>query len=263
MGFIIHSAKGTTWSNHKYVKKVGNKYYYKDSKGNLVEGDPAEQEESTDNTKSDDSKTSSKNNTNNDRIKKLADSVMAGKLGQNQLRTSNNGKDYMDVMNAVNSKFKKPSGSGKSSSKDKSTKEKTSKDTTKAESKKANKTEVKETAQQTNQIENTKVEEAATKSEEVKTETKETKETTATDNSVSASIKSAIKSVAQFSDNDSIYATKNEDGTTTVTVDFEDGTTQTFTLAQTFDVVSKTEKTKKQLTHSIFKGRGYLVHRML
>lgn len=23
-----HSAKGTTWKNHKYVKKVGNRYYY-------------------------------------------------------------------------------------------------------------------------------------------------------------------------------------------------------------------------------------------
>ena len=25
---LEHSAKGTTWKNHKYVKKVGNKYYY-------------------------------------------------------------------------------------------------------------------------------------------------------------------------------------------------------------------------------------------
>ena len=28
--YISHSAKGTTWSDHKYVKKVGNRYYYKD-----------------------------------------------------------------------------------------------------------------------------------------------------------------------------------------------------------------------------------------
>ena len=25
---LAHSAKGTTWKNHKYFKKVGNRYYY-------------------------------------------------------------------------------------------------------------------------------------------------------------------------------------------------------------------------------------------
>lgn len=25
---LEHSAKGTTWSKHKYIKKVGNRYYY-------------------------------------------------------------------------------------------------------------------------------------------------------------------------------------------------------------------------------------------
>ena len=25
---IVHSAKGTSWKKHKYVKKVGNRYYY-------------------------------------------------------------------------------------------------------------------------------------------------------------------------------------------------------------------------------------------
>lgn len=28
--YISHSAKGHTWENHKYVKKIGNRYYYKD-----------------------------------------------------------------------------------------------------------------------------------------------------------------------------------------------------------------------------------------
>ena len=30
MAWLVHSAKGTTWSKHKYIKKVGNRYYYKD-----------------------------------------------------------------------------------------------------------------------------------------------------------------------------------------------------------------------------------------
>lgn len=26
--YIIHSAKGSTWKNHKYIKKIGDVYYY-------------------------------------------------------------------------------------------------------------------------------------------------------------------------------------------------------------------------------------------
>ena len=28
---IMHSEKGSTWKNHKYIRKEGNKYYYADS----------------------------------------------------------------------------------------------------------------------------------------------------------------------------------------------------------------------------------------
>lgn len=247
--YLIHSAKGTTWSNHKYVKKVGDKYYYKDEKGNLVEGEPTD--ETTDSgTETTSSK--SKKSTDTDRIKKLANQVMSGSLSRADLR-KNGGKDYMDVMNAINAKFKKPSSSGSKSSKketeakEKKTSEKKTKETITEETKSTPKVETK--------TEEVKVEPKVESVEETKTEPAKTTET-----SVTEQIKDSIKSVTTVTDNDSIYATKNEDGTTTVTVDFEDGTTQTFTLAQTFDVVSKTEKTKKQLTHSIFKGNSYLIH---
>lgn len=29
---LMHSAKGTTWKNHKYIKKVGNRYIYPNTK---------------------------------------------------------------------------------------------------------------------------------------------------------------------------------------------------------------------------------------
>ena len=263
--YIIHSAKGTTWRNHKYIKKVGNKYYYKNEKGELVEGDPSDNGDILTETKESTTKSSksskSKKSTETDRIKTLANKVMAGKLGQNQLRKVTSSKDYIKVMNTINSKFKKPSSSGSSSkSKDKEKKKKTSEKKT---TEKSNSIEKDKTNQTTNQVVETKNKVDTTpKTEEAKTETK-SESTTSTDNTVSANIKSAIKSVTTITDNDSIYATKNKDGTTTVTVDFEDGTTQTFTLAQTFDVVSKTEKTKKQLAHSTFKGNGYLIHRMM
>ena len=271
--YLIHSAKGTSWKNHKYIKKVGNKYYYKDEKGELVEGDPSDNgdilTETKESTTSSSKSKKSKKSTETDRIKALANKVMAGKLGQNQLRKATSSKDYIKVMNTINSKFKKPSSSGSSSKnkeKEKKTSEKKTKEKKTSEKKtteKSNNIEKDKTNQTTNQVVETKIKVDTTpKTEEAKTETK-SESTTSTDNTVSANIKSAIKSVTTITDNDSIYATKNKDGTTTVTVDFEDGTTQIFTLAQTFDVVSKTEKTKKQLAHSIFKGNGYLIHRMM
>lgn len=271
MGYIIHSAKGTTWSNHKYIKKVGNKYYYKNEKGELVEGDPSDNGDSIETKESttSSSKSKKKKSTETDRIKALANKVMAGKLGQNQLRKATSSKDYIKVMNAINNKFKKPSSSGsssKSKEKEKKTSEKKTKEKKTSEKKtteKSNNIEKDKTNQTINQFVETKNKVDTTpKTEEAKTETK-SESTTSTDNTVSANIKSAVKSITRITDNDSIYATKNEDGTTTVTVDFEDGTTQTFTLAQTFDVISKTEKIKKQLTHSTFKGNSYLIHRMM
>lgn len=271
--FLVHSAKGTSWKNHKYIKKVGNKYYYKDEKGELVEGDPSDNgdilTETKESTTSSSKSKKSKKSTETDHIKALANKVMAGKLGQNQLRKATSSKDYIKVMNTINSKFKKPSSSGsssKSKEKEKKTSEKKTTEKKTSEKKtieKSNSIEKDKTNQTTKQVVETKNKvDTTSKIEEAKTETK-SESTTSTDNTVSANIKSAIKSVTTITDNDSIYATKNEDGTTTVTVDFEDGTTQTFTLAQTFDVVSKTEKTKKQLAHSAFKGNGYLIHRMM
>ena len=266
--YLIHSAKGTSWKNHKYIKKVGNKYYYKDEKGELVEGDPSDNgdilTETKESTTSSSKSKKSKKSTETDRIKALANKVMAGKLGQNQLRKATSSKDYIKVMNTINSKFKKPSSSGSSSkSKEKEKKTSEKKTSEKKTTEKSNNIEKDKTNQITNQVVEIKNKVDTTpKTEEAKTETK-SESTTSTENTVSENIKSAVKSVTTITDNDSIYATKNEDGTTTVTVDFEDGTTQTFTLAQTFDVISKTEKTKKQLTHSTFKCNGYLIHRIM
>ena len=276
--YLIHSAKGTSWKNHKYIKKVGNKYYYKDEKGELVEGDPSDNgdilTETKESTTSSSKSKKSKKSTETDRIKALANKVMAGKLGQNQLRKATSSKDYIKVMNTINSKFKKPSSSG-SSSKSKEKEKKTSEKKTSEKKTSEKKTSEKKTTEKSNNIEKDKTNQITNqvveiknkvdttpKTEEAKTETK-SESTTSTENTVSENIKSAVKSVTTITDNDSIYATKNEDGTTTVTVDFEDGTTQTFTLAQTFDVISKTEKTKKQLTHSTFKGNDYLIHRIM
>lgn len=37
--FIQHSAKGSTWEDHKYTKKEGNRYYYSASNPSGISGD--------------------------------------------------------------------------------------------------------------------------------------------------------------------------------------------------------------------------------
>lgn len=263
--YLIHSAKGTTWSNHKYVKKENGKYYYKDEKGNLVEGDAPEEETTSTETEETNSKSKkSASSIRKEAISKMASQVMSGTLSQEQLRKSNGGKDYIDVMNAVNSKFKKPNTSSKSSSKKESSSTKST-DKTKSEETSSNKEETKATTTSTEEVKT----ETTQKTEVAKTNTDNKAEASSTDNSANESIKDAIKSVVSVSDNDSIYATKNEDGTTTVTVDFADGKTQDFILTQSFDVINKTEKKKKEFTHTgVYKNMSdrfrltgnYLVH---
>lgn len=36
--FISHSAKGSIWKNHKYIKKMGSRYIYKESLSKLTSG---------------------------------------------------------------------------------------------------------------------------------------------------------------------------------------------------------------------------------
>lgn len=34
--YLAHSAKGSTWKDHKYIKKEGDRYYYADTKGKVT-----------------------------------------------------------------------------------------------------------------------------------------------------------------------------------------------------------------------------------
>lgn len=190
--FLIHSAKGTSWGKHKYIRKIGDRYIYKET-------------------------------LSKDDLKGLTDDVMSGKLGTGDTLKKNLGNYYSQVMSSVNGKFKKP-GSGKKVT---SNKEKTGKSSGGSSKSKS---------------ENDSTKEKTEKTENVKKNTSVSNERPKTYADV---IKNSLKSAVKFTDKDSIYATKNEDGTTTVTVDYEDGTTQTFKLNKELDVVSKSEKTKK------------------
>lgn len=49
--YLVHSAKGTSWSNHKYIKVENGKYIYKDSSNKDTNVDSEETEEDNKNKK--------------------------------------------------------------------------------------------------------------------------------------------------------------------------------------------------------------------
>lgn len=179
--YLIHSKKGTTWKNHKYLRIENGKYIYEDSKT----------------------------------IEDAAKKVESGAYGSDLHKAL--GKNYGIVTSKVASGFKKPSS--KSSSKSKTTsKVKTQKDSTKS-SKSSTKNSTKETTVK-NQNENKTVSEYD-------------------------SLHSAVNKLVNLSDKDSYTAVKNDDGSTNVMVEFEDGSTQSIVLDKYNNVIDYTEKTMK------------------
>lgn len=87
--YFMHSSKGSTWSNHKYVKKVGDKYYYSD-----------EQSSGT-------SSNSSKNGSNDKgfKINQMVDKVINGDFGNGAERKKLLGKSYAEIQKKVNERL--------------------------------------------------------------------------------------------------------------------------------------------------------------
>ena len=100
MRTISHSAKGSTWEEHKYIKRIDGTYYYPDS----YEGGrhlPSNTSESSKGTISD-----------ND-IENLAKEVIRGNFGNGQTRKDLLGAYYQQVQSMVNNMLKGSSGSTK------------------------------------------------------------------------------------------------------------------------------------------------------
>lgn len=120
-GYVIsHSAKGSTWEKHKYLKKINGLYYYpsthekgrkiesliKESKltgtGKLMDSrkDKKNKDEKTENKKSDLSDVDKKKRRK--QINELAKAVIRGEYGVGQERIDKIGKKYSRVQNRVN-----------------------------------------------------------------------------------------------------------------------------------------------------------------
>lgn len=92
--FVLkHSAKGSTWENHKYIKRLNGTYYYP----NDYEG--GRHIESLENNSSSESQNSKLDE--ND-LKNLADEVIRGNFGNGQIRKDLLGEYYQEIQDRVN-----------------------------------------------------------------------------------------------------------------------------------------------------------------
>lgn len=99
---IRHSAKGSTWDDHKYVKRIDGTYYYPSGydKGRTVDSlkdrDPSNKELQENN----DADISSED------IENLALEVIRGNFGNGQIRKDLLGENYQKIQDRVNELMK-------------------------------------------------------------------------------------------------------------------------------------------------------------
>lgn len=97
LGFFLHSAKGSTWENHKYIKRINGTYYYPDSyEGgrHLPESEKDDSEEPPE-----------IGELTEEDIDRLADEVIRGNFGNGDVRRELLGDFYDEIQNRVNQKW--------------------------------------------------------------------------------------------------------------------------------------------------------------
>lgn len=150
---IAHSAKGSTWEEHKYIKRLNGTYYYPENyEGgrHLSDLEKDEEEKKTggatfqklgtksdqDSKSSEDTKTSSESGKTDDNssidltetdVENLAREVIRGNFGNGQTRKDLLGENYAAVQARVNEILRGSAGSKKVSEASKSTTDKVDK----------------------------------------------------------------------------------------------------------------------------------------
>lgn len=96
---IQHSAKGSTWEEHKYIKRIDGTYYYPDSYegGRHLSSNEKKESEPEDVEEGPDIETLS-----SDDIEKLANEVIRGNFGNGQTRNELLGANYQEIQDRVN-----------------------------------------------------------------------------------------------------------------------------------------------------------------
>lgn len=102
---LIHSAKGSTWEDHKYIKRIDGTYYYPDSyEGGRHLDNSDESEEVRD---------ESSFNLTSDEIDTLAKEVIRGNFANGEERKEALGEHYQEIQDRVNELMLSSSGTTK------------------------------------------------------------------------------------------------------------------------------------------------------
>lgn len=90
LSFIIHSAKGSEWKDHKYIKKVNGEYYYPE---NYDYGRHLDKKEN---------RIEKNSEMDEDLIEKIARDAIKGVFGNGKIRKDLLGKNYQQIQDRVN-----------------------------------------------------------------------------------------------------------------------------------------------------------------
>lgn len=108
-GSLFHSAKGSTWEKHKYIKIINGLYFYPDDYigGRHISNakDAASKSKSSKDSKSSsstDDKDKKTSKISDKKLDKYANAVISGKYGNGEDRKKKLGKKYDKIQNRVN-----------------------------------------------------------------------------------------------------------------------------------------------------------------
>lgn len=105
--YLFHSAKGSTWEEHKYIKRLNGTYYYPDSyKGgrHLPDGSKTASKSDSENTDNDKKEETAVDidELREEDIATLAMEVIRGNFGNGDVRKELLGKHYQQIQDRVN-----------------------------------------------------------------------------------------------------------------------------------------------------------------
>lgn len=99
---LKHSAKGSTWKDHKYIKKVGDKYIYaNDPNADTTENKSSSNSE-TDVNKTDGTSAEEVSTPEEFDLEEMAQKVIRGEFGNGADRKELLGESYKEIQNRVN-----------------------------------------------------------------------------------------------------------------------------------------------------------------
>ena len=98
---LKHSAKGSSWKDHKYVKKIGDKYIYANTKNGEGESSTGENTNGEVDTKKEDETTEGENKEEFD-LETMANKVIRGEFGNGADRKELLGDAYAEIQKRVN-----------------------------------------------------------------------------------------------------------------------------------------------------------------